>query len=82
VFNITKSAVGVSMQKVVGNRYIEKRLHVRVEHVRHSRCRDGIQPVRENVLIADFLRRVKENAEKRQAAKASGSTFSCFIELS
>jgi ribosomal protein L21E len=42
VFNITKSAVGVSMQKIVGNRYIEKRLHVRVEHVRHSRCRDGI----------------------------------------
>jgi large subunit ribosomal protein L21e len=42
VFNITRSAVGVSCQKIVGNRYIEKRLHVRVEHVRHSRCRDGI----------------------------------------
>ena len=44
VFNITKSAVGVLMQKIVGNRYIEKRLHVRVEHVRHSGCRDGIYP--------------------------------------
>jgi large subunit ribosomal protein L21e len=41
VFNITKSAVGVLMQKIVGNRYIEKRLHVRVEHIRHSGCRDG-----------------------------------------
>ena len=29
------------MQKIVGNRYIEKRLHVRVEHIRHSGCRDG-----------------------------------------
>lgn len=43
VFNITKSAIGVSIQKVVGNRYIDKRLHVRVEHLRHSKCRDGIQ---------------------------------------
>jgi len=34
---------------------------VRVEHVRHSRCRD------------DFLNRVKENAAKRQAAKKEGS---------
>jgi large subunit ribosomal protein L21e len=42
VFNITKSAVGISMQKVVGHRYIEKRLHVRVEHIRHSKCRNGI----------------------------------------
>ena len=41
VFNITKSAVGVLMQKIVGNRYMEKRLHVRVEHIRHSGCRDG-----------------------------------------
>src|SRR5271163_1681422 len=45
VFNITKSAVGVSCQKIVGNRYIEKRLHIRVEHVRHSRCRDGSCPL-------------------------------------
>jgi len=43
VFNITKSAVGVAVQKIVGHRYIEKRLHVRVEHLRHSKCRDGIQ---------------------------------------
>lgn len=74
VFNITKSAVGVSVQKIVGNRYIEKRLHVRVEHVRHSRCRDGIHGCVEKLLTTDFLRRVKENAEKRRAAKESGTT--------
>ena len=77
VFNITKSAVGVAVQKIVGNRYIEKRLHVRVEHVRHSRCRDGILTMRVT-LMKDFLRRVKENAERRNAAKAEGSTFHLF----
>jgi len=51
VFNVTKSAVGVSVQKVVGNRYIEKRLHVRVEHVRHSRCRDGMININQIILI-------------------------------
>jgi len=75
VFNITKSAVGVSMQKIVGNRYIEKRLHVRVEHVRHSRCRDGIQTLwKRSADCVDFLRRVKENAEKRRQAKETGAT--------
>jgi large subunit ribosomal protein L21e len=54
VFNITKSAVGVLMQKIVGNRYIEKRLHVRVEHVRHSRCRDGIGPIQK--VLTSFFR--------------------------
>jgi len=76
VFNITKSAVGVSMQKIVGNRYIEKRLHVRVEHVRHSGCRDGTRIQRRLQLTLDFLKRVKENADKRKAAKANGSISS------
>jgi large subunit ribosomal protein L21e len=71
VFNITKSSVGVLVQKVVGNRYIEKRLHVRIEHVRHSRCREGINY--EGRTNSDFLRRVKENAERRRQAKAEGS---------
>merc|ERR1712216_689086 len=33
VFNVTKTAVGVEVTKVVGNRQLRKRLHVRVEHV-------------------------------------------------
>jgi large subunit ribosomal protein L21e len=60
VYNVTKTSVGVIMNKQVGNRYIEKRINVRVEHVKHSKCRH------------DFLRRVKENAEKAKAAKAKG----------
>ncbi|CCG84916.1 protein of unknown function [Taphrina deformans PYCC 5710] len=62
VYNVTKSSVGVIFYKVVGNRYLEKRVSVRVEHVKHSKCRD------------DFLRRVKENARKQKETKANGTT--------
>ncbi|KAH0536376.1 60S ribosomal protein L21A [Glutinoglossum americanum] len=61
IYNVTKSAVGVIIYKKVGNRYIEKRINVRIEHVSHSRSRD------------EFVRRVKENAEKKRKAKADGT---------
>ncbi|GAV51995.1 hypothetical protein ZYGR_0AF04670 [Zygosaccharomyces rouxii] len=61
VFNVTKSAVGVMINKVVGGRCIEKRVNVRIEHIKHSKCRQ------------EFLQRVKDNAAKRAAAKASGT---------
>jgi large subunit ribosomal protein L21e len=60
VYNVTKSSVGVIIYKRVGNRYIEKRINVRIEHVSHSRSRD------------EFLNRVKENAIKKRAAKEQG----------
>ncbi|KAI9655826.1 MAG: hypothetical protein M1821_005261 [Bathelium mastoideum] len=62
IYNVTKSAVGVILYKQVRNRYIEKRINVRVEHVRHSRSRE------------EFINRVKENARKRREAKAKGET--------
>lgn len=62
IYNVTKSAVGVILYKQVGNRYIEKRVNLRVEHVRHSRSRD------------EFLQRVKDNAARRKAAKAEGKS--------
>lgn len=61
IYNVTKSAVGVIIYKKVGNRYIEKRVNIRVEHVSLSRSRD------------DFIRRVKENAAKKQKAKSDGT---------
>jgi len=61
VYNVTKSALGVIIYKRVGNRYLEKRVNVRLEHVRHSRCRQ------------EFVNRVKENAEKRRLAKTEGA---------
>ncbi|XP_062513968.1 large ribosomal subunit protein eL21-like [Corticium candelabrum] len=60
VFNVTKRAIGVVVNKQIRNRIIPKRINVRIEHVKHSKCRD------------DFLKRVKENEEKRKAAKAKG----------
>ena len=39
VYNVTKSSVGVILYKQVRNRYMEKRINVRIEHVRKSRSR-------------------------------------------
>lgn len=60
VFNVTTHAVGVIVNKRVGNRIIPKRIHVRVEHVRMSSCREA------------FKARVRSNDEKKKAAKAAG----------
>lgn len=60
VYNVTKSAVGVVVHKKVGNRYLEKRVNLRVEHVQHSKCRE------------EFVRRVKENAARRKEATSKG----------
>lgn len=47
----------------VNGRIINKRIHVRIEHVRPSRCRE------------EFLRRCKENDEKKHAAKVAGGEW-------
>lgn len=60
IYNVTKSAVGIIVNKKVGNRFLEKRVNIRIEHIKHSKCRD------------DFLRRVKENAAAKLKAKADG----------
>lgn len=60
VYNVTKSSVGVIVHKVVGNRYLEKRVNLRVEHIKHSKCRQ------------EFIDRVKDTAQKRKAAKETG----------
>lgn len=57
IFNVTPHAVGVEVNKQVRNRIIKKRIHVRIEHVRASRCRE------------DFLKRVKEYAEIKRKYK-------------
>ena len=60
VYNVTPHAVGVIVYKVVGNRYIEKRVNIRVEHIRHSKCRQ------------EFLDRVKRNNAAHAEAKEKG----------
>ena len=60
VFNVTKRALGVRVNKLVNGRIINKMIHVRVEHVRPSKCRQEV------------LRRVKENEAAKAAAASSG----------
>jgi large subunit ribosomal protein L21e len=64
VYNVTPHAVGVIVNKIVGNRYIEKRVNIRVEHIRHSKCRQ------------EFLDRVKRNHDAYAEAKAKDGTYS------
>merc|ERR1719353_2756320 len=61
VWNVTKRAVGVEINKVHRQRIIAKRIHVRVEHVEPSRCREG------------FLARRAENDAKLEEAKKTKS---------
>ena len=39
VFNVAKQAVGVIVNKRVRGKILPKRIYVRVEHVKHSQCR-------------------------------------------
>uniref|UniRef100_A0A2P2JZ75 Uncharacterized protein MANES_08G041300 n=1 Tax=Rhizophora mucronata TaxID=61149 RepID=A0A2P2JZ75_RHIMU len=48
----------------VGNRIIRKRIHVRVEHIQHSRCTE------------EFRLRKKKNDELKTEAKARGEIIS------
>ncbi|WIA19237.1 hypothetical protein OEZ86_005601 [Tetradesmus obliquus] len=60
VWNVTKRALGVEVNKTVNGRIIRKRLHVRIEHVQPSRCRE------------DFLRRRETNDRIKHEAKVKG----------
>lgn len=57
VYNVTKHAVGVIVNKRVRTRVIPKKINVRIEHVSHSTCRQ------------DFLDRLKKNDNLRRLAK-------------
>ena len=58
VFDISPNSIGVIINKQVRNRIVEKRIHVRVEHLRISTCNDN------------FKKHVKEvEKEKRENPK-------------
>lgn len=62
VYNVTKRAVGVEVNKIVRNRVLKKRINVRIEHVSQSSCR------------VDFVKRVKRNEQLKRDAKEKGTT--------
>mmetsp|Transcript_3962 Transcript_3962/g.13281 ORF Transcript_3962/g.13281 Transcript_3962/m.13281 type:complete len:198 (-) Transcript_3962:190-783(-) len=60
VWNVTKRAVGVEINKIHRQRQIKKRIHVRIEHVRKSHCDD------------QHKARCEENDAKKKLAKEAG----------
>ena len=64
IFDVGKKAVGVVVNKTVRNKVLAKRLHVRIEHLKKSRCRE------------DFLKRIKENDRLKREAKKAGKKIS------
>nr|CAG4652273.1 EOG090X0GT4 [Triops cancriformis] len=60
VFNVTQHAVGIIVNKQIRGNIIPKRINVRVEHIKHSTCRQ------------DFLTRVKQNEKLKKEGKTKG----------
>ena len=58
VFDISPHSIGVTVNKVVRNKILKKRIHVRPEHLQISSCRE------------DFLRRVHENELKKKSGSS------------
>ena len=64
VFDVTKHAVGVIVNKRVNTRIVPKRIHIRIEHVRQSKSRQA------------FVDRVHANDAKKREAKTKGVKIS------
>ncbi|KAL0234071.1 hypothetical protein PCE1_001109 [Barthelona sp. PCE] len=64
IWDITPRAVGVILSKRVGGRIMNKKLHVRVEHIRPSRCR------------AAFVEQCKVSDALKAEAKTEGRIIS------
>ena len=64
VFNVNPRAIGVIINKQVRNRIVQKRIHVRVEHLKQSTSR------------REFLERVRANDKKKAEANKSGKKIS------
>ncbi|XP_034871208.1 large ribosomal subunit protein eL21-like [Mirounga angustirostris] len=60
VYNVTQHAVGIVNKQVKG-KILAKRINVRIGHVTHSKSRNS------------FLKRVKENDQKKKEAKEKGT---------
>ncbi|XP_044772413.1 60S ribosomal protein L21-like [Neomonachus schauinslandi] len=61
VYNVTQHASGIVVNKQVKGKILAKRINVRIEHIKCSKSRDS------------FLKRVKENDQKKKEAKEKGT---------
>ena len=60
VFDVTQHSVGVVVNKRVRGKILPKKIHVRIEHVRKSQCREA------------FKERVRKNDALKVQAKKDG----------
>lgn len=63
VFNISRTSVGLEVSKTVRNHVLLKRFHVRIEHVKKSRCNE------------DYLARCKGRELEARASNAKGIKY-------
>lgn len=63
VFNVSRTSVGIEVSKRVRQRILSKRFHIRIEHVRKSRCNE------------DFLRRCKKREQEAHEAHSRGEKY-------
>jgi large subunit ribosomal protein L21e len=61
VYNVTQHAVGIIVNKQVKGKILAKRINVWIEHIKRLKNRDS------------FLKRVKENSQKKKEAKENGT---------
>ena len=64
VFNVNPRSIGVVVNKQVRSRIVQKRIHVRVEHIKLSTCRK------------EFLRRIQENDRLKAESNKKGVRIS------
>ena len=60
VFNVNKRGLGIEVNKKVRHRILRKKISIRIEHVKKSKCRDA------------FVARVKKNDALKAEAKKNG----------
>ena len=63
VFNVNPNSIGVVINKKVRNRIVQKRIHVRVEHIRQSKCQINFKNRVKNL---EALKRKKGPKENRK----------------
>ena len=64
VFDISPNSIGVIVNKQVRNRIVEKRIHVRVEHLRISTCNDNFKKH-----VREEEKRKRENKDVKKITK-------------
>ena len=63
VFNVTRRALGLRVMKFIKGKIYRKMIHVRVEHVRPSKCQQEIKA------------RIIANEANKQVARETGKKF-------